>query len=417
MKNTKRALLSSAIVMLLCISMLVGTTFAWFTDSVSTGINKIESGNLDVELSYATPADYAEGKWTPVTSTTKIFKEGALYEPGYTELVYLKVENVGSLALKYDMNLNYTEKSGINVYGDEFKLSDYISARIIHYSEFSNMNLRENIPYFDIGWAQFEIGDVLSKFNESMSNTMSGWDETALEAGEETTVAVALWMDTEVGNDANYKKGTEAPYINLGIDLVATQYTSESDSFGKDYDADAEYPVVPSAGIADADEFENVTLTWDNYDQNKDATDTLDTAYKFNALETAEEAANSPYKYWNADFVVSFDKDVADGAVGLAGQYGAFEWIGFTNTGYEIKANEEIRLLASAGYYMNYMELCDDVKDFYCGAWAEDDSLKGTTITVELRLYETEAKNAETNNSHNNETEAYKVIDTVTYTF
>ena len=51
-KSTKRALLMSVISMLLCLAMLTGTTFAWFTDSVKSGMNKIVAGNLDVELQY-----------------------------------------------------------------------------------------------------------------------------------------------------------------------------------------------------------------------------------------------------------------------------------------------------------------------------------------------------------------------------
>ncbi len=49
-KSTKRALLGSVMAMVLCLAMLVGATFAWFTDTASTGVNKIQSGKLDVAL-------------------------------------------------------------------------------------------------------------------------------------------------------------------------------------------------------------------------------------------------------------------------------------------------------------------------------------------------------------------------------
>ena len=49
-KSTKRALVSSALAILMCVAMLIGTTFAWFTDTASTGVNKIQAGNLDIEL-------------------------------------------------------------------------------------------------------------------------------------------------------------------------------------------------------------------------------------------------------------------------------------------------------------------------------------------------------------------------------
>ncbi len=82
-KSTKRALISSAIALVVCISMLVGTTFAWFTDNVSSANNIIKSGNLDVELEYSV---LENGNWTtyqPVTSTTKIFNYEN-WEPEYT---------------------------------------------------------------------------------------------------------------------------------------------------------------------------------------------------------------------------------------------------------------------------------------------------------------------------------------------
>ena len=53
-KSTKRALLTSVLALLMCVTMLVGATFAWFTDTASTGVNKIQAGNLDVKLMYST---------------------------------------------------------------------------------------------------------------------------------------------------------------------------------------------------------------------------------------------------------------------------------------------------------------------------------------------------------------------------
>ena len=80
-RSTKRALLMSVLSLLLCVSMLIGTTFAWFTDSVTSGRNTIQSGNLDVVLEYWDGNSYEE-----VTSTIKLFNDAALWEPGYTEV-------------------------------------------------------------------------------------------------------------------------------------------------------------------------------------------------------------------------------------------------------------------------------------------------------------------------------------------
>ena len=95
--KTKKALIMSVLSMVLCIAMLIGMTFAWFTDTASTGVNKIQAGNLDVKLMYSTDMQ----TWKEANEQTKLFDDNALWEPGYTQVVYLKVVNGGNLALKY----------------------------------------------------------------------------------------------------------------------------------------------------------------------------------------------------------------------------------------------------------------------------------------------------------------------------
>ena len=101
MKSTKRALLASVVALFLCFSMLLGTTYAWFTDSASSASNVITAGNLDVVLEYKTAWD---DEWAPVEADTLLFNDEALYEPGYTEIVFLRVSNAGSLALKAQLD-------------------------------------------------------------------------------------------------------------------------------------------------------------------------------------------------------------------------------------------------------------------------------------------------------------------------
>ena len=106
-KNAARsALFTSIISLLLCVSMLVGTTFAWFTDSVTSANNIIKSGNLDVEMYWAdgtkaVPTD--KTGWTDA-STGAIF-DYDLWEPGYTQVRHIKIANEGTLALKYKVSI------------------------------------------------------------------------------------------------------------------------------------------------------------------------------------------------------------------------------------------------------------------------------------------------------------------------
>ena len=105
--KTKKALRGSLFALFLCIVLLIGTTFAWFTDTASTGVNKIQAGNLDVELEYSTDME----QWKTADSKTKLFDESILWEPGVTQVVYLRVKNAGNLALKYTMGMNSSLQS------------------------------------------------------------------------------------------------------------------------------------------------------------------------------------------------------------------------------------------------------------------------------------------------------------------
>ena len=200
-KSTKRALLGSVMAMVLCMAMLVGATFAWFTDTASTNVNKIQAGNLDVALEMQN----ADGKWVSAEGKTLDFVKAAdakgeaiLWEPGCTyELPALRIRNNGNLALKYKVAI-----TGIN---GSAKLNTVID------------------------WT---IGDV------AMGT------EQHLAAGESNAFTIKGHMKESAGNE----------YMNESIDgiaitVVATQDTVESDSFNNQYDADAEYPVVAVANV------------------------------------------------------------------------------------------------------------------------------------------------------------------------
>ena len=200
-KSTKRALLGSIMAMVLCLAMLVGATFAWFTDTASTGVNKIQAGNLDVVLEMQNADDKwvsAEGKTLDFVKAAGAKGEAILWEPGCTyELPALQIRNNGNLALKYKVII-----TGIN----------------------GSAKLNEAIDW--------TIGDV------AMGT------EQHLAAGESNAFTIKGHMKESAGNE----------YMNESIDgiaitVVATQDTVESDSFDKDYDAGAEYPVVAVANV------------------------------------------------------------------------------------------------------------------------------------------------------------------------
>ena len=224
-KSTKRALLTSVLALIMCVAMLIGTTFAWFTDTASTGVNKIQAGNLDVKLMYSTDMQ----TWKEATDQTKLFDDNALWEPGYTQVVYLKIVNAGKLALKYEAGFskNYTSNRGKNVNGDWYRVDNYLKIGTAETTtKFAN---REDV------WSAIAATEKTLAKDVMLTD---GW--ITLKAGESSKpFAVAIYMPTSVGNEANASKNRPSSVSGLGIEVRATQATVESDSFDNNYDANA----------------------------------------------------------------------------------------------------------------------------------------------------------------------------------
>ena len=197
-KSTKRALISSTLAILMCVAMLIGTTFAWFTDTASTAVNKIQSGNLDVALEM----QKSDGSWVSAEGQTLTFKTTdnraagqILWEPGCTyELPQLRVVNKGNLALKYKIQIT-------GIQGDA-KLNEVID------------------------WT---INDAAINLTEK--HLLAGQTGAAF--------TIKGHMQESAGND--YRNLT---IDGIGITVVATQDTVENDSNGNTYDENAEYPSI-----------------------------------------------------------------------------------------------------------------------------------------------------------------------------
>lgn len=223
--NSKKALLSSAFALVLSVAMLIGTTFAWFTDTASTAVNKIQAGNLDIELEYS--KDFSE--WKKVNDTTKVFEESTLWEPGRTEVVYLRVKNAGNLALNYTLGIyNLYNSTGKNVLGNKYSLGDYVKLGAAE----------ADAAYADRAAAISAVQDSAKTLN-NIGNTGVVGETLATNATK--TYAMVLYMPTEVGNEANPKNNDPywAAKVSFGISVSATQAMSESDSFDNTYDEDA----------------------------------------------------------------------------------------------------------------------------------------------------------------------------------
>ena len=215
-KSTRSALVSSVLALLLCFSMLLGTTFAWFTDSVSSSGNVIKAGNLDVEM------EWKDATAAGAQKTYKDASEGAIFnydkwEPGYVEAKNIKISNVGTLALKYHLN--------IAAKGEVSELANVID---VYYAEGEYVLAdRSMTELTKIG----TLADVL----DGMPANMAG----DLEAEKSDIVTIALKMQEDAGNEY---KGLSIG-TSFAVVLMATQDNVEADSFDENYD-DIEIPEI-----------------------------------------------------------------------------------------------------------------------------------------------------------------------------
>ena len=201
-KATKRALLTSVMALVMCVVMLVGTTFAWFTDTASTAVNKIVAGNLDVDI-VDKSGETLDGKtlnFQDVNDNTDI-----LWEPGATFFTQgFKIVNKGNLALKYKVVVSGTT-------GD---------AKLLKAIEFDVVTEKTK-----------EAAEALAKEGNLLKQNDS--------APADTDAAKVYYylrghMKEEAGNE--YKNLT---LDGISITVYATQYTYEKDSFDELYDANA----------------------------------------------------------------------------------------------------------------------------------------------------------------------------------
>ena len=216
--NSKKALLSSAFALVLSVAMLIGTTFAWFTDTASTGVNKIVSGNLKVDIIGETSDSHI--------STLKFTKAGAetdagaaeeiLWEPGCRYLTEgFRIANKGNLALKWKAQVNMNniingKVEGSTIAKDGKSLLDVIDFYVVTSTD-------ENAEAVAI---ENFVGN-LKKTETSEVYYIKGV------------------MQTTAGNDYQ-----DLTLDGITVTVIAAQDTVEDDSFDNQYDKDAKYPIV-----------------------------------------------------------------------------------------------------------------------------------------------------------------------------
>ena len=218
-KQTKRALLTSVMALVMCVVMLVGTTFAWFTDTARTSVNTIKAGNLKVLLMDKAGNDL-EGKTLDFVKAEAGKEQTILWEPGATyQLPEMQIKNDGNLALKYKIDVS--------------------GAKVADGAPAGSLKLLDVLEW------TYEVGGKAYTLNSDKN----------LGVGESDTLVIKAHMKEEANND----------YQNMAIDgiaitVYATQDTVEYDSTRNDYDKNAQYPEVSYAMVSTQDEL-NDALT------------------------------------------------------------------------------------------------------------------------------------------------------------
>ena len=208
MKYTKVALILSLCVMLIWGLLGTGATIAWFTDTPDVDENTFLIGQLALDVEYKNDlvTDY-----TPVDSQTSVFNDKALYEPGYTQVVYLKITNPGDVAFNYKMSVDTRSYvDSVSLYGTTLHLPGYLRFGAVFGATEADLDRTLAREY------------ATEEMEDYCLNTYTKYDTFTVEPGQTRYAALVVFMPEEVGNAANYR-GSTVPQVDLGITVFAQQ--------------------------------------------------------------------------------------------------------------------------------------------------------------------------------------------------
>ena len=210
-KWIKASLTLSACLFLLWWALGTGATLAWFSDA-DTVRNEFRVGLIDLQVHFKNDI---VTEYTPLQGTTKAFNDEALYEPGYTQVVYLKIENTGDVDFNYKVAVTVKDSQiGKNMWGEEIYLPNYLRYGVVFGQTEAEV--------------QQQVKDRLTAKTNAPNDwgTLGAWSEISpytFEAGEAPHyAAMIIYMPEEVGNRANYR-GADVPQVKLGITVFAQQ--------------------------------------------------------------------------------------------------------------------------------------------------------------------------------------------------
>lgn len=222
MKNTKKSLMTSVVALLLCFSMLLGATYAWFTDVATSNSNVVQTGNLDAEMYWSDTLLAADSDAWQNAEGVPIFTYDN-WEPGYTDVKYIKVKNAGNLAFQWRLC--------IEAQGNVSELADVIDVYYIN-------PISEAVTTLSDKTTVGVLSNVIDT-NKYTNGVLLPATEVSTEyAVGETILAIALHMHEDAGNHYKGKSIGDG----FSVRLIAAQFNYEEDSFDNKYDEAPEWP-------------------------------------------------------------------------------------------------------------------------------------------------------------------------------
>ncbi len=191
---------------LLWIILGAGTSIAWFSDATPELQNVFHFADFELKVSYR----QADGSYKELEADTKVFDDNALYEPGYVQVVYLKVENKGTVPFDFYTAVNVTGYTvAVNALGEPFILQDYLKFGLVTGTDEASLDALVGTREQACIRANLELNQYAS-------------EKASLGAEETAYVALIVRMPEEVDNQANYR-GEVVPEVDLGLIVRATQ--------------------------------------------------------------------------------------------------------------------------------------------------------------------------------------------------
>ena len=227
-KTTKRAIIASVMAMILCFAMFVGTTYAWFTDSVTSTGNKVVAGTLKIDLELK---DAETNTYSSIKDTQAPIFNYDNWEPGYTDVKILKIENEGSLALKW--YAKFVSEYELSALADVIQV--YVNPQPADFAYPTDRATVESWTH--VGTVRDFVNTIETTTYGTLAPSVASMTDPAVYAGLQSYqyLGIGLVMDVGAGNE--YQGMSLCG--NFDIVILATQETAEIDSIDDQYDVDA----------------------------------------------------------------------------------------------------------------------------------------------------------------------------------